>query len=202
MDKQSPININVSTDIRKNQEEALSIHWQDFDGSIEDTGYLIRVYGDGGYVSFKNHKFEFVEFHFHMPSEHHIDQKFSPMEIHFVHYNKDLDRYVVLGVFVQEGVDMHTELQKVINHLPHRGTDIKFKVNPLALFPLEVESFYYEGSLTVVPCLEIVAWHVFHKPIYVQEDQLKALSKIHNQNARPLQPLNNRLIEKIKIVKQ
>lgn len=198
MNRQSPINIDISLNLPFYKDEKLSLHWQKFDGHMEDTGYLIRTYGDGGYATFKGHKFNFVEFHFHTPSEHHIHNRPFPMEIHFVHYNKDIDEYVVFAVLVDNGENSHPELQKVIKHLPYRNTNKLVSVDPYKFLPHDIESLYYEGSLTVPPCLEAVSWHVLPTPIAAQKHQIKAFSEIYGFNARKLQPLNNRSIKKIK----
>ncbi len=201
MNKQSPININVSMDILDTHDASLSICWQNFNGCIENTGYLIRVYGDGGYIQFQEQRFEFIEFHFHTPSEHHINNRPFPMEIHFVHYNKTQDKYVVLAVFVDKNEKAHGELQNIIHHLPYIDTSPVFKVDPFAFLPKDTESLYYEGSLTTPPCLEAVSWQILHTPLYAQQQQIDVFSQLCGPNARPLQALNNRQIKKLTSLK-
>ncbi|XP_010243267.1 PREDICTED: alpha carbonic anhydrase 7-like [Nelumbo nucifera] len=58
--------------------------------------------------------------------------------------------------------------------------------------------YRYMGSLTVPPCTQGVIWTINTKVRTVSKDQVKALrDAVHDyaeQNARPLQPLNNREI--------
>ncbi len=196
MHKQSPIHIHMADTI--DGHAYLSLHWQPFDGHIIDTGFLIRVCGEGGYLTFKDQRYDFVDFHFHSPGEHYIDGKTYPMEMHFVHYNTDLDRHVVLAIFIDESLAPHDEFQKVINHLPHKDTENCFFVNPLAFLPEDTQNLYYEGSLTVPPCLETVSWQIFPRPIRAQKKQMKAIITLRDNNIRPTQDLNGRVIHKLK----
>lgn len=198
MNRQSPINIDISLALPFETNEKLSLYWQKFDGLIEDTGYLIRVYGKGGYAVFKGYKFDFVEFHFHTPSEHRINNQILPMEIHFVHYNKEIDEYVVFAVFVKQGENTHNTLQKIVKHLPYKDTNQAVSIDPCDFLPHDTESLYYEGSLTVPPCLETVSWQVFPTAIEAKNSQIEAFSALRNFNARKLQALNNRMVKKMK----
>ncbi len=196
MYKQSPININM-VDVLDGDAH-LSLHWQSFDAHIIDTGFLIRVCGQGGYLKFKEDIYDFVDFHFHTPGEHFIDGKTYPMEMHFVHRNETLDRNVVLAIFIDENPHQHPELQKVIEHLPHKDTENTFKANPLAFLPENMENLYYEGSLTVPPCLETVSWQIFPQPIPAQKAQIDAVIALRDNNIRPVQDLHGRKIQKLK----
>lgn len=64
-----------------------------------------------------------------------------------------------------------------------------------SLLPATIDSYYtYDGSLTTPPCSEVVTFYIPNRlgiTISQEEyDQLKALG----ENARPLQPINNRHI--------
>jgi carbonic anhydrase len=51
------------------------------------------------------------------------------------------------------------------------------------------------GSLTTPPCTEGVLWIVMQQPIQVSPQQLAIFARLHPMNARPIQPLNNRVIK-------
>ena len=62
--------------------------------------------------------------------------------------------------------------------------------------PASTEHYSYSGSLTTPPCSEGVQWLVLTTPIKISEQSLKKFSAIIGDNARPVQPLENRRIEK------
>ena len=61
---------------------------------------------DGGYIEIElnktKYKYNLQSFHFHLYSEHRIESKQYPMEIHFVHKNVDksdkLNENLVIGI--------------------------------------------------------------------------------------------------------
>lgn len=52
----------------------------------------------------------------------------------------------------------------------------------------------YTGSLTTPPCSEGVRWHILKQPVEVSPVQLAAFRKLYRMNARPVQPLNGRVV--------
>ncbi|MCK5792534.1 MAG: carbonic anhydrase family protein, partial [Ketobacter sp.] len=65
--------------------------------------------------------FELKQFHFHSPSEHTINGKSYPMEIHFVHANAE-GALAVVGVMFEEG-DENSELSKLWSFMPKNAGD-------------------------------------------------------------------------------
>lgn len=53
----------------------------------ENLGTTIEVLGDkiGGTLTFEKKTYKLLQFHFHTPSEHRIDNEHFPLEVHFVH---------------------------------------------------------------------------------------------------------------------
>lgn len=58
----------------------------------ENLGTTVEVLGDaiGGTLTFKGTTYKLLQFHFHTPSEHRIDDEYFPLEVHFVHQNAGL----------------------------------------------------------------------------------------------------------------
>ena len=69
---------------------------------VVNNGHTIQVdYDAGSSISIDNDAFELKQFHFHAPSENHIDGKSFPIEAHFVHADAQGNLAVVAVMFVQ-----------------------------------------------------------------------------------------------------
>jgi carbonic anhydrase len=62
------------------------------------------------------------------------------------------------------------------------------------LLPSDRSYALYSGSETKPPCEEDVLWIVFTSPLRVSAKDIGRFQNILGDNARPLQPLNNRVI--------
>jgi len=118
------------------------------------------------------------------------------MEVHLVHKN-DEGQLAVVGVLMQPGKP-HTLLQTLVEQFP---TDVNqekvvqnVRINPKDFFPRETQYYYYNGSLTTPPCSEGVAWFVMKTPMEVSAEQVARFTAVIYQNARPVQPLHNRMV--------
>jgi len=69
---------------------------------------MIRPWKDESLVLFDGHSYQFLQAHFHDPSEHHIDGVGYTMELHLVHKDSE-GKVLVIGVLAQEGEE-HKEL--------------------------------------------------------------------------------------------
>ena len=147
----------------------------------------------------KERTFDFVQFHFHTPSEHTVNGKQYPAELHFVHYHKDSERYTVLGMFLSdtEGTSWPTKDFFKELDLENAGKDkvsvpMDFLLNEL---PNKGKYYHYLGSLTTPPCTEAVNWYVLKKPMKIDSDDLTKLKALlDNNNARATQNINGRTI--------
>ncbi|KAI2797462.1 Phospholipase A2 crotoxin acid subunit CA [Blomia tropicalis] len=135
-------------------------------------------------------------------SEHTIDGKSFPCEVHLVHWNSTkyanpseamecyADGLSVIGVFINtENSDTDCEfMDLIIKMLPNiqfkgqsTSVDDSIELDINSLIPLrEAPKFWnYEGSLTTPPFSESVIWIVMEQPIEAKDEQL---SKFRQMN--------------------
>lgn len=137
------------------------------------------------------------QFHFHAPSEHTVDQKHYPMELHLVHHNERHEAAVV-AVFMQAGKH-NPVFETFLDHAPKRVGDFiedqKHVINPVNLLPKNHTYYRYFGSYTTPPCHEGVIWAVMHDAIEVSAEQIQRFrTLLGHDNARPTQPLHKRFV--------
>src|SRR5262249_20410360 len=83
---------------------ALSFDYKPARLSMINNGHTVQDdYESGSSVSEGGVSYRLAQFHFHAPSEHTLDGKSFPLEIHLVHVNADGKPALVVGVFVREG---------------------------------------------------------------------------------------------------
>jgi carbonic anhydrase len=107
---QSPINIlqtelkaGVNGNFKYVPSESFTIAHNNNMENIVDNGHTIQVTVDGGSVfTFGQKSYSLKQFHFHTPSEHTIDGKHMPMEMHMVHQSDD-GSLAVVGILIKEG---------------------------------------------------------------------------------------------------
>ncbi|KAM9228258.1 carbonic anhydrase 7 [Leptosomus discolor] len=169
--------------------------------------------------------FRLKQFHFHwgtkhsQGSEHTIDGKPFPCELHLVHWNARKyatfgeaaaapDGLAVVGVFLEIGKE-HANMNRLTDALymvKFKGTKAQFRsFNPKCLLPLSLDYWTYLGSLTTPPLNESVTWIVLKEPIRISEKQLEKFRMLlftseEDQriqmvnNFRPPQPLKGRVV--------
>jgi carbonic anhydrase len=191
--QQSPIDIGstVSANLFP-----LEIGWADKADTIVNNGHTIQLnVAEGSTLKLGGTTFNLVQFHFHRPSEHLIDGKNFPMEVHFVHRAAS-GTLGVIGVLMQAG-KTNAVFNKIVSTMPQsEGPAVKADpaINPNALLPAKLSYFRYEGSLTTPPCSEVVDWMLLTDPITVGEDDIAAFAKLYPMNARPAQKDNRRFV--------
>jgi len=147
-------------------------------------------------ITYAGNEYELVQFHFHSPSETLWHQQSFPLEIHFVHQGKD-GKAAILAVLIKGG-NANPTLEQILNHLPkEQRKEIPVPgvgVDPSALLPADQRYYAFMGSLTSPPCSEGFQWIVMPSPITASPAQiLRVRQETHGTNARPVQPLNNRV---------
>ncbi|MFN0242311.1 MAG: carbonic anhydrase [Planctomycetota bacterium] len=193
---QSPVDI-APARVTKRDDAPLNVSYSDTSLEILNNGHTVEDdYHNGGTLTVGGHQYKLAQFHFHSPSEHTIDGKHAPMEMHLVHTDAS-GKLAVIGVMIQEG-RAHPELALLWQHMPTsagRKEEVEgVQVNASKLLPGNLASYRYSGSLTTPPCSEEVSWFVLQEPIQASADQIAAFRKVIHGNNRPTQPLNDRVI--------
>ena len=191
---QSPINI--ESPIKANLTR-LEFNYQSSPLGIINNGHTIQVnYQRGSLLRLDGELYELVQFHFHHPSEHKVNDQSFPMELHLVHKSPK-GSLAVVGVFLKQGKANKT-LESIWEVLPEKqGKEQKIsnvEINASELLPIDQEFYRYYGSLTTPPCSEKVHWIVYQKPIEISTAQVQKFSKLFPLNARPVQKLNRRFL--------
>lgn len=211
-----------------NYRSTIGIEWQLSNNGHTVTATLVRgdmsISGSGFSDTYK-----VAQFHLHwgsssrVGSEHLINSKAYPMELHIVHYGasyKSLSSAVtepnglaVLGFMFEISTTDNPNLAALVNGL----SMIKYKGNGTTMasfslrdmLPESLDKFYrYSGSLTTPGCDESVVWTVFTNTIPISESQIQKFRQIMSSdkdpvtkadlpmvnNYRPPQPINGRVV--------
>ena len=194
--QQSPINIVPTKDLDL---EALNIDYNVGSKSEINNGHTVQInIKSGNTLNIDGTTFELKQFHFHTPSENHINGKSFPMEAHFVHASKD-GKLAVIAVMLKEGAKNPT-LNMILKKFPltvNNDTKLEFTKEYLnVMLPESLDYYEFMGSLTTPPCSEQVRWIVLKNPISASKAQIDAMHKeIGMNNNRPIQATNKRSIE-------
>ncbi|CAL1531723.1 unnamed protein product [Lymnaea stagnalis] len=202
---------------------------------VKNNGHTAQVDLDGDFYVTNGglpNIYKILQFHFHWGhkahhgSEHLIDGKASPIELHMVSYNSELYTDVggavtksgglaVLGVMYELSEEDNPTLEIVIKGLKHikkPGSRILLPQFSLRdLLPSDITRYYrYNGSLTTPACFESVIWTVFDTPQTISEKQLKEFRNIqqmkhkkdgrHRRSSSKVDPRMEELMEEMGIL--
>lgn len=159
---------------------------------LPESNSRLTIAEENGDVNYK-----LLQFHYHAPSEHELNGRKFPLEMHLVHRVNGTGPFLVVGVFVREGRE-NSELAKIFSHLPDEKDERRAvaRFNLTKLLPQGLESFRYNGSLTTPDFQEGVKWVVLAEPIEMSRQQIDNFKQLFPQgNAREIQPLNGRTIK-------
>ncbi len=151
-------------------------------------------------VFYKGEIYHLENLHFHTPSEHKIDGKDFPLELHFVNKNKKGD-ILELSVFAQINKENkeNENISKLVNSLPE-ARDYSSQISELdinQMIPINTKHFEYTGSITAPPCTEGIQWLVMENPIEITKSSLELFKKILGTNARPVQEIFARKVVRV-----
>ncbi|EQC30134.1 hypothetical protein SDRG_12192 [Saprolegnia diclina VS20] len=200
---QSPIDF-PKLDATRNVKNVTMSFTNAADGVMANEGETIKVFWDGGKeASFAlNAKpYKTAQFHFHAPSEHTVRGYQYPFEMHMVHQAADKSLAVIGVLFkIDNKAPENAFLKSLwpsIKDLGDVGSNVTVKnVNAAPLRLSSTSSVYrYSGSLTTPPYTEGVEWAVVKTVQTMTQAQFDTYKhKIHEDSARPVQPLYGRKI--------
>ncbi|NWT20027.1 CAH9 anhydrase, partial [Vireo altiloquus] len=173
----------------------------------------------GGYAQ----QYRAVQLHLHWGSplgpgsEHTINGRRFPAEIHVVHYNTKYDSFTdamvhldglaVLAAFLEVGQEENPYYHEILKHLfeiHEVGQETLVPgFNIAGLLPANLKLyFHYNGSLTTPPCYESVKWTIFNQTVLLSLRQMSTLfstlrtddDKVLQSNYRPVQNLRWRRV--------
>ena len=175
---------------------------------VKNTGHSIEVsYDSGSVLEFDGARYAFKQFHFHTPSEHLIDGITYPMEMHMVHTlendsSGNAPEYLVLGVLFKIGKN-NAFIDEFLQDVPAKAeTEVEYEshlvdVNDLLEKGKKHPYYIYRGSLTTPPYTESVQWLLMEDIEEAAPGQIERINAIEGNNARHLQALFGREVEKV-----
>jgi len=194
--RQSPVHIEESMTLQ-GPAEPIRFAYQPSNGTVINNGHTIQVdvYGDN-FITVRGSNFKLVQFHFHHPAEERINYKSFPMVAHLVHRNLE-GQLAVVAVLLEAG-EANPLINKVWTYMPLDARDSVRMPDGLLhlgeLLPRDQRYYQYLGSLTTPPCTEGVLWLILKQPVTLSREQLRLFGQLYPNNARPVQPVNNRPI--------
>jgi len=211
--------------------------YKTLEGSWEQKGFTFqwtKTSVDGPMITYTSpftdsaHNYELLQIHYHwdasdaLGSEHTVDGKAYPLEVHFVHgntkyksngqYLTNADGLLVIGVFYEIGAD-GTQNPWVA---PQAELAKNYATNPTATTTSNQENMWntlktalenghynYKGSLTTPDCNEVVTWVVAKTPLKIHADDLAKFRMLNvpspgtgkvTRNWRPVQDIGSRTV--------
>ena len=157
-------------------------------------------YEPGSFLTVGDHRYQLTQFHFHHPSEEHINGKGFDMVVHMVHSDAS-GNLAVVAVLLKAG-KVNPALQAVWDHLPKEKDKVAavegVLVNAADLLPVDHGYYTFIGSLTTPPCTEGVTWFVLKTPEEISSGEVGVFAKLYPHDARPTQKVEGRVIRESK----
>ncbi|MBU3548872.1 carbonic anhydrase [Polynucleobacter sp. P1-05-14] len=192
---QSPIDIQTKS-VQKANLSPIKTAYKTAAAQVINNGHTIQVnLTDAGTARVPSGEYQLLQFHFHTPSEETINGKPFPLVAHLVHKNAE-GKLAVIAVLFKEGKE-NPALTAIFATMPAKEGEAKLATNfdATTLLPASLGYYAFTGSLTTPPCSEGVAWQVLNTPVEISKAQIEAFRKIYKNNARPVQPLNGRIVQ-------
>lgn len=171
---------------------AITFDYQAAGDEVINNGHTIQVnFGAGSSITVDGQQFQLKQFHFHAPSENHIQGKSYALEGHLVHADKD-GNLAVVAVMFEPGAanEVIGQAWKVMPEKAGDKSALGAKVSAEGLLPAQRDYYRFNGSLTTPPCSEGVRWLVMKAAMTASADQIEQFSHVmHHPTNRPLQPV-------------
>ncbi|KAL5288912.1 CA14.2 family protein [Megaselia abdita] len=209
---QSPVNLIVNKNRYTN---ALKVKctYNVVNSTVSNNGYTLDIAPNGGPAGVCTSPdgrdiYEFQGAHFHWGptdksgSEHYINGKPYPLELHMVHKNSRYssvaqaqqypDGLMVLGYFfsVNSQNSMNEQYWDLIKNLPRItgfNDSVQMQIDFAMMGSLKRRHFFtYQGSLTTPPCSEAVTWVVYTEPIPITSYALQQIRRLQDSCGRPI----------------
>jgi carbonic anhydrase len=135
------------------------------------------------------------EIRFREPGETAVNGQRPPMALQLVHLSPEVN-FLIVEVPVVVGRE-NPVIKTLWERIPFPGKEVEIpniKINVTDLIPAEHGYYRFPGSLTAPICNEPVQWYLMKNPIEMSEAQINQYRKYYHNTARPLQPLNGRLL--------
>jgi carbonic anhydrase len=212
---QSPINIFTLDSKTETGKHQFIVNFSDAVSAVKNLGHTVQLaLKPGSSVNYNGTTYYFRQLHFHTPAEHQIDGVTYPMEMHIV-CSTDTPKtpsYVVLTVLFKMGRS-NEFISDILSDVPreHNATYSGFNHIKLGHFLNLNDSddagshkhatddshhhYHYSGSLTTAPYTETVNWIIYKHIFEASPDEIMAINKLEGNNARHIQPVNNRIVE-------
>jgi carbonic anhydrase len=188
---QSPINIE-SNAIAQVAGSSLTFQVASYPTGAEcvNLGSTVQAFTNGTLVR-RNKKYNLLQFHFHTPSEHHVDKQHFSAEVHFVFQAAD-NALAVVGFLIEVGTDAEANplLANIFEHVADiavpgsEGLTGPLDFTELAAHLQSSQVYQYSGSLTTPPCTQGIAWNVVANPIYIDIATYRAAKGVMGFNSR------------------
>ena len=192
--RQSPIGIEEASTLQ-GPAEPIQFSYVPSNGTVVNNGHTIQVDVQGdNTLTVRGSSYRLLQFHFHTPAEEQINSNRFPMVAHLVHRGNE-GQLAIVAVLLDLGAASPV-VDKVWTYMPlDTGDRVRMPdalLNVADLLPIDQRYYQFMGSLSEPPCSEGVLWLVLKAPMTVSQAQLKLLTQLYPNNARPIQPLNGR----------
>ena len=191
---QSPVDIRNA---RKVDLPPIQVDYKPSPLHIIDNGHTIMInYAPGSFLHVGEKQYVLKQFHFHRPSEEHINGKAYDMSLHLVHADEQ-GNLAVVAVLLERGADnplVHELWSDLPNEKEHEEQLDNVQIKAKDLLPSDLGYYTFPGSLTTPPCTENVTWFVLEKPVTVSPAEIQRFEKLYRHNARPTEPLYDRVV--------
>ncbi|CAJ1955917.1 unnamed protein product [Sphenostylis stenocarpa] len=182
----------------------LQMKYQPSNATIKNRGHDIKLdwAAGAGFLQINETKYVLNQCHWHSPSEHTIDGQRFDLELHMVHESPS-GQTTVIGILYKIG-GPDSFLSSLTSHLKAISDKTEAERVVGVVDPRQIKIFYkqyyrYMGSLTIPPCTENISWTIVREIQSVSKEQVELLRvAAHDEsdtNARPLQLINNRLLQ-------
>jgi len=180
---QSPIDIHNKDALSSTQK--LMIAYLPTHTHIVNNGHSIEFDMDeDNFIAVDNKRYKLKQLHFHADSEHKVNGKQFPAEMHLVHEAAD-GRLAVIALLIEIGNS--AVYDHIFDKIPRVGEEIKVDLHLESFIPKNKARYTYNGSLTTPPCSENVLWLVFEQHLFVPKKQLQKFKAYYSHNYRPTQ---------------